>query len=72
MAETKNNTKKKRKSIVVYFRELKSDLKKITWPSAKSVVKNTGLVLVAMAIVSAIISLVDLGLMELLKLFVGA
>ena len=72
MAETKKTNKKKRKSILVFFRELRSDLKKITWPSAKSVVKNTGLVLVSMAIVSAIISLLDLGLMELLKLFVGA
>ncbi len=72
MAETKNANKKKRKSIVTYLRELKSDLKKITWPSFKSVAKKSGMVIVAMVIVSAIISLVDLGLMELLKLFVGA
>ena len=71
MAETKT-AKKKRKSPITYLRELKSDLKKITWPSFKSVVKKSGMVIVAMVIISAIISLVDLGLMELLKLFVGA
>lgn len=71
MAETKT-AKKKRKSVFTYLRELRSDLKKITWPSLKSVVKKTGMVIIAMVIVSAIISLIDLGLMELLKLFVGA
>ena len=73
MAETKTavKAKKKRKSLATLWREFRSDLKKITWPSFKSVVKNSVLVLVTMIIVSAIVSLLDLGLMELLKLVVG-
>lgn len=72
MAENKTTAKKKRKSLATILREFKSDLKKITWPSFKTVLKNSALVLVTMIIVSAIVSLLDLGLMELLSLFVGA
>lgn len=76
MANSVNETmkkdvqKKKRKSLGTILKEFKSDLKKITWPTFKKVLKNTGLVLVSMIIISAVISLVDLGLNELLKLFV--
>ena len=57
--------KKKRKKISTFLRESRSDIKKITWPSFKSVVKNTGMVIGAV-----VISLVDLGLTQLLYLFI--
>lgn len=62
--------KKKRKKISTFLREARSDIKKITWPSFKSVVKNTGMVIVVMIIGAAVISLVDLGLTQLLYLFI--
>ena len=40
MAET---TKKKDRGL--WFREMKSELKKVTWPGKKTVLKNTGTVL---------------------------
>ena len=36
---------KKKRSRGQWFREMKSELKKIVWPSGKSVAKNTGTVL---------------------------
>ena len=36
---------KKRKSRGQWFREMKSELKKVVWPERKTVVKNTGTVL---------------------------
>ena len=62
--------KKKRKKVSAFLREARSDIKKITWPSFKSVVKNTGMVIVVMIIGAAVISLVDLGLTQLLYLFI--
>lgn len=38
--------KKKRRSPAKWFKELFSELKKVTWPSFKEVVKQTGVVLV--------------------------
>lgn len=62
--------KKKRKKISAYLRESRSDIKKITWPSFKSVMKNTAMVIVVMIIGAAVISLVDLGLTQLLYLII--
>ena len=36
-----------KKSRGAWFREMKSELKKVTWPNQKTVVKNTGTVLPA-------------------------
>ena len=59
--------KKKRKKISTFLRESRSD---ITWPSFKSVVKNTGMVIAVMIVGAVVISLVDLGLTQLLYLFI--
>ena len=37
--------KKKKKDRGLWFREMKSELKKIVWPDKKTVAKNTGTVL---------------------------
>lgn len=41
---------KKPNKVVKYFKDLKSEFKKVVWPSKKSVVNNTGVVLAAMII----------------------
>ena len=43
-----------------YFRELKSELKKVVWPTPKQVAKNTLIVVVAVVIIGATVSLFDL------------
>lgn len=72
MAENKNSVKKvnpfKRALLKVkkFFRDLSVELKKVTWPTKKQVVQNTGSVLVFCFLVGAIIWISDF----LLKAFV--
>ena len=42
-----------------YFRELKSELKKVVWPTPKQVVKNTLIVLACVLIVGVFIWIFD-------------
>lgn len=51
-----------------FLREYKSEIKKIVWPTGRSVVKNTVVVLVMCAIVLLLVWAVDTGMGELLKL----
>ena len=56
------------KRLAKWFREMKSELKKIVWPSGKQLVNNTVVVLVAVLIVGIIVCLFDLGAGELIGL----
>ncbi len=42
-----------------WFREMKSELKKVVWPSGKETAKNTGTVLLCSLIVGAFIWIFD-------------
>lgn len=42
-----------------WFREMKSELKKVVWPTGKETVKNTGTVLLCSLIVGAFIWIFD-------------
>ena len=61
------------KRIGKWFREMKSELKKVVWPSGKQLLNNTIIVLVAVLIVGVIVCLFDfvagLGIDLLGKLF---
>lgn len=57
--------------VVKFLREYKSEIKKIVWPTGRSVVKNTIVVLVMCAIVLLLVWAVDTGMGELLKLTYG-
>ncbi len=59
------------KRIVAFFRDYKSEVKKIVWPSFKTVLKNTLIVLIICAILGVFIWLLDLGLLELVGLILG-
>lgn len=50
---------KKRRSIVKYFKEVFSELKKVTWPTFKDLVKHTSAVIVFILVVGVIIFGVD-------------
>ena len=55
-----------------YFRELRSELRKVVWPTPRQVLKNTLIVLACVVIVGAFIWIFDyvagLGISSLLKL----
>ena len=48
-----------KKSRGAWFREMKSELKKVTWPNQKTVVKNTGTVLLCSLLIGAFIWIFD-------------
>ena len=58
--------------IVHFFRDYKSEVKKIVWPGFKEVIKNTVIVLIMCLIIGALIWLIDFGLGQLLNLIIGA
>ena len=53
-------SEKKRRGIATWFREMKSELKKVVWPSLAQVYKNTLIVLVVCAVFAVITGLMDL------------
>lgn len=54
--------KKLGKNIVKFFREYKSEFKKIVWPTPKQILNNTIVTLVLCLVVGVFIWLLDLGL----------
>ncbi len=51
-----------------FFRDCKGEIKKIVWPTVKTVFKNMGVVLVTIAILGTFIFLLDSAFMQLLSL----
>ncbi len=49
------------KRIGKWFREMKSELKKVVWPTPKQLAQNTGVALVVMAIAAVILWVFDKG-----------
>ena len=45
-----------------FFRDCRSEFKKLVWPSKQQLFKNSSLVIVTMVVVGAVLSLVDFGL----------
>ena len=43
-----------------FFRDIKSEMKKVVWPTKKQVLNNTGIVAVVVVIAAVILSLLDL------------
>nr|WP_325184126.1 preprotein translocase subunit SecE [uncultured Oscillibacter sp.] len=50
---------KKKKDRGLWFREMKSELKKVVWPNRQTVIKNTGTVLLCSLVVGACIWIFD-------------
>lgn len=74
MTKSKNKSSKggkKQNRVAKYFKDLKSEFKKVVWPSKKKVINNTSVVVVAMCISGIVIWGVDSGLAALLKLGLG-
>ncbi|MBW2174800.1 MAG: preprotein translocase subunit SecE [Deltaproteobacteria bacterium] len=50
-----------------FLREVKIELKKVTWPSRKETLASTAVVIIIVIIISAFLGLVDLGLSNLIR-----
>ena len=59
------------KRISRWFREMKSELKKVVWPTASTTAKNTGTVLLCSLVVGACIWLFDYVAVSAVRLLIG-
>ena len=55
----KKKDAKKPNRVLRWFKDLKAELKKVTWPSVKSVLKNVGIVVACVLIVGVCIWVFD-------------
>lgn len=70
--KSKDKAKKKQPNRVAkWFKDLRSEFKKVTWPSKKKVFNNTFVVLVTMVISSVFVGALDLGLIELFSYLIS-
>ena len=51
-----------------WLREMRSELKKVVWPTPKQVVNNSLIVVAAVIVVGAVIAVFDLGATSLIRL----
>ena len=78
MSENQNKTPEKKPSFIVragariskWFREMRSELKKVVWPNFKQVRNNTGIVIAAVILVGAVVAVFDLGSTKLVELLI--
>ncbi len=54
-----------------FLREVKTELKKVTWPSRKDTLSGTIVVLVAVFVIAIFLGIVDSGLSNLIKGLLG-
>lgn len=67
MAE--NNTVKKNNAMK-FFKETKSEMKKVSWPSKEQLFHNTLVILAFVALTTVVLSLLDVGFEKLLSFIV--
>ena len=68
MEETKRGTESKFKN---FFKDSKSELKKVVWPTQRTILKNTGIVLGMIFVVGIFVALLDMGLLKALSMFMS-
>lgn len=71
---SKLSTVKQNKSILdkglQFLREVKVELKKVTWPTRKQTIGSTIVVIVLVMIISLFLGVVDIGLSSLVRVFI--
>ncbi|MPN05939.1 Protein translocase subunit SecE [bioreactor metagenome] len=55
-----------------FFRDLRSELKKVVWPSRKQVVNNTGIVIACVLLAGVVVWVLDAAFLGLLSLITSA
>lgn len=57
----------KNNKVIKYFIESYQELKKVTWPTRKQLIRDTAIVIISAAAVTAFVALVDLGMTQLIQ-----
>lgn len=65
--KNQKDDKAKKGGVKKYFKDLKSELKKVVWPTRKQVLNNTGVVMTVMTVMALFLFAVDSGLGALFK-----
>ncbi len=66
--DKKKSEKKQPNKVVKWFKDLKIEFKKVVWPSKKTVVNNTAVVLAVVTASAVFVGLIDTGFLKLLSL----
>jgi len=66
----KKANKKKRKSPARFFKDILSELKKVTWPTWKTLLKYAGAVIAFILVMAIFTGLIDLGLTSVFNLLI--
>jgi len=59
------------KRIIQFLTDVRSEFKKITWPTKDQTIKQTGIVVGISLVTALFLGVVDLGLSELVKQVIG-
>ncbi len=70
-APAKKKEKKAGPAIKKFFKDFKGEWKKVTWPSGKTVLNNSIVVIVIVAIVGVVLFGIDTGLSSIIDALVG-
>ncbi|EWM52507.1 preprotein translocase subunit SecE [Ruminococcus flavefaciens] len=68
----KKSEKKQGNKIVKWFKDLRIEFKKVVWPTKKTVVNNTSVVLGVIVASAILVGLLDQGFLALLRLVYNA
>jgi preprotein translocase subunit SecE len=60
--------KERLEKLIQFFREVRAELRRVTWPTRKETLGATSVVLVLVMIMSFFLGLVDVGLHELMRM----
>ncbi len=57
--------------IIKYFKEVRAETRKVTWPTRQEVLRLTAIVLVVLGVSSAFLALVDYAFSWLMRIVIG-
>ena len=67
----KSDSGKKRFNLVKTFKDMWAELKKVTWPSRKDLIRQSTVVIVFVLILTVVVGLMDYVLSNLLRLIIS-
>ena len=70
-AAKKSDSGKKRFNLVKTFKDMWAELKKVTWPSRKDLIRQSTVVIVFVLILTVVVGLLDYVLSNLLRLIIS-
>ncbi|HRU96263.1 MAG TPA: preprotein translocase subunit SecE [Ruminococcus sp.] len=67
-SKKKDSAKKEPNKVAKWFKDLKIEFKKVVWPSKKTVINNTSVVLAVVVASAVLVGLLDEGFLALMRL----